>query len=129
MFEIEMNGTMYQFNFGIGFMRDADRGIQSKPDQNGVTQNLGLRYMIAGIMDGDCTKLSDALLLANKGFAPRLSQKDLDAYLEDESTDIDKVFDDVLGFLRTANATKKMTVYLEKAMKEEEEKQKAQMEA
>lgn len=129
MFEIEIKDAMYQFNFGIGFMRDADKGIQSKPDQNGVTQNLGLRYMIAGIMDGDCNKLSEALLLANKGFVPRLKGSELDAYIDDENTDIDKLFDDVLGFLRTANATKKMTVYLEKAMKEEEEKQKAQMEA
>ena len=118
MFEIEMNGTMYQFNFGMGFMRDADKGIQSKPDQNGVTQNLGMRYMIAGIMDGDCNKLSEALLLANKGFVPRLKGNELDAYIDDENTDIDKLFEDVMGFLRTANATKKTVVELEKAIAE-----------
>lgn len=118
MFEIEIKDTMYQFNFGLGFMREADSKLQSKPDQNGVAQNIGLRYMIAGIMDGDCAKLSDALLLANKGFAPRLSQKDLDTYLEDEGTDIDKVFDDVMGFLKTANATKKTVAELEKAIAE-----------
>ena len=118
MFEIEMNGTIYKFNFGIGFMRDADKEIQSKPDQNGVTQNLGMRYMIAVIMDGDCNKLSEALLLANKGFVPRLKGNELDAYIDDENTDIDKLFEDVMGFLRTANATKKMTAYLEKAIAE-----------
>ena len=118
MFEIEIKDTMYQFNFGLGFMREVEPKVRSKPDQNGVAQNIGLRYMIAEIMDGDCATLSDALLLANKGFVPRLSQKDLDAYLEDESTDIDKVFDDVMGFLKTANATKKTVAELEKAIAE-----------
>lgn len=118
MFEIEIKDKMYQFNFGLGFMREVQPKVQGRPDQNGVSPDIGLGYMVARIMDRDCITLSDALLIANKGFTPRLSQKDLDTYLEDKSTDIDKVFDDVMGFLKTANATKKTVAELEKAIAE-----------
>lgn len=114
MFEIEMNGTMYQFNFGMGFMRDADRGRKAAPDPNGIVENIGFRYMVAGIMQGSCESLEEALLLANKGFEPRVTMDILDKFIENECTDIDKLFDDVLGFLRTANATKKPMKSIEK---------------
>lgn len=118
MFELTMNGETYQFNFGMGFMRDADRGIKSAPDQNGVVLNIGANYMIGGIIDGDIEKLEEALILANKGFEPRVKLEDLDKFIDDQRTDIDKLFKDVKGFLRKAGATR----ILMKKLEAEEEK-------
>lgn len=113
MFELTINGEVYQFNFGMGFMREADKGIKSSPDQNGVVLNIGANYMIGGIVDGDIGKLEEALLLANKGFTPRVKLEDLDGYIDDPSTDVDKLFEDVKGFLRKAGATRILMKKLE----------------
>ena len=72
------------------------------------------------MLDGDLDALEDVLLVANKGFLPRLERTELDKHIEDENTDIDELFDTVLGFLESANATKKTT----RELKEEVEKQK-----
>ena len=124
MFELTINDTVYQFNFGMGFMREMDKRM-TKPIEGmpGKSKNVGLQYAIAGIIDGEVDTLADVLNVANKGFSPRVTSALLDSYIDDESTDIDQLFDDVLGFLKSANATKKTTVALLKAIEEEKAKQ------
>ena len=121
MYELQINGTTYEFNFGMGFMRGINKTI-AVPVENikGKTKDIGLQYKVAEMLDGDLDALEDVLLVANKGFLPRLERTELDKHIEDGNTDIDELFDTVLGFLESANATKKTT----RELKEEVEKQK-----
>lgn len=122
MFELTINDTVYQFNFGVGFLREIDPTVTKAIDGvKGKVENMGLRFAVAGIIDGDIVTLIDVLLRGNKGFEPRLTQKEIERYIDDENTDIDALFEDVLGFLKKANVTKKTTLN----MLEEVEKEKA----
>lgn len=126
MFELTINDTTYQFNFGMGFVREIDpTATKAIDDIKGKVQHMGLQFAVAGIIDGDVATLSDVLVRANKGFEPRVTQKEIDRYIEDENTDIDKLFDDVLGFLKRANATKKTTLTLLEQIEKEQEKEAA----
>lgn len=85
-------------------------------------KNIGLRYAVAGIMDGDVESLEDLLLVANKGQNPRATTEILDEYIDDPDTDINQLFEDTMGFLKSANATKKCVQNLEKTIEEEKAK-------
>ncbi len=123
MFEITINEVVYQFNFGMGFMREINKRVgapvEGLPD---VKKNIGLQYMIAGILDGDIEALVDILEAANKGQNPRLTRPMLDAYIDDENTDIDTLFDSVIDFLKNANATKRTMNKLLEAIEEQKAK-------
>lgn len=124
MFELTINDNVYQFNFGMGFLRDIDP-IVTKPIDDGVkgkVQNLGLRYTVGALIDNDPEALVDVLLRANKGCTPRLSQKEIESYIENENTDIDALFEEVLGFLKTANVTKKTALTMLEAVEAEKAK-------
>lgn len=122
MFELTINEAVYQFNFGMGFMREINKKItQPVDDLKDVKQNIGLRYYVLCLISKDIEALVDVLVVANKGQNPRITPALLDAYIDNECSDIDQLFTDVLDFLRNANATKSATV----AVMEEVEKQKA----
>lgn len=125
MYELQINQSTYEFNFGLGFMRALNKTI-SVPVENikGKTKEIGMQYKIAEVIDGDIEALEDVLLTANQGFSPRLERLELDKHIEDENTDIDELFEKVLGFLKSANATKKTT----REILEEVEKQKQNQE-
>lgn len=113
MFEITINEAVYPLNFGMGFLREIDKRVSAPVDgMHGVKQDMGLRYAVASIIDGDPKAVVDVLELANKGQTPRLTKAALDAFVEDENTDIDALFEDVKGFLSKANVTKKVTLEL-----------------
>jgi hypothetical protein len=124
MFELTIGGKVYEFNFGMGFMREINKKIgvpvDGLPD---VKKNMGLQYTVAGIMDGDLEALVDALDVANKGRVPRVTKEILDNYIDDPETDIDKLFAEVLDFLKKANATKKTVETLLEAIEAEKQKQ------
>lgn len=126
MFELTINNTVYQFNFGMGFMRELDPTV-TKPIEGvkGKVQNMGVQYAVAGIIDGDVATLADVLYRANKGCEPRLTQKDIENHIENPDTDIDMLFDDVLGFLKTANVTKKTTLNMLETVEKEKAKEAA----
>lgn len=112
-YEIEMNGQMYQFNFGMGFLKEINKTMQTPIDGvPGQKQNVGLNYALAGILDGDLEKLEDVLFLANKGQDPRLTRTMIDAHIDDPDTDIEALFEQVKDFLSSANATKKRMMQL-----------------
>lgn len=122
MFELTINGNVYGFNFGMGFMREMNRRISTPVEGLDVKKNIGLQYAVAGILDGDVEELVNVLEVANRGQELRITRQQLDNYIDDENTDIDKLFEDVLDFLKRANATKKVTV----SLMEELEKRKNQ---
>lgn len=124
--ELTINGQVYQFNFGMGFLRDVNKKIQVPVDNlKDVNKGIGLKYMIGSVMDGEVEPLVDLLDAANQGQTPRVTKELLDDYIDDPETDIDKLFEDTLGFLRTANATKKTVAEIEKAVAAEKERQEA----
>ena len=121
--ELTINGQVYQFNFGMGFMREMNKKVTMPVDGvKDAKKNNGLRYAVAGIMDGDVESLEDLLLVANKGQNPRATTEILDEYIDDSDTDIDQLFEDTMGFLKNANATKKCVQNLEKTIEEEKAK-------
>ena len=119
MMELTINGTVYEFNFGMGFLREINKRVQTPVDGlKGVDKNIGLQFTVASIIDGDVEALVDALDIANKGMSPRLTRQALDAYIDDPDTDIDGLFSMVIDFLSKENATKKTVASLQEAIKE-----------
>lgn len=127
MFELTINGQVYEFHFGMGFMREINKKIGAPVDgMPNVKKNIGLQYNVAGIIDGDVEALVEVLEVANKGRFPRVKREDLDAYIDSEDTDIDALFGSVLDFLKSANATKKTVATLLEAIEKEQAKQENQ---
>lgn len=121
MFELIINGETFQFNFGMGFMRDINKKVGTPVDGlPDIKRNIGLRYYIAGIIDGDLENLCEVLLVANRNQNPRVTPALLDAYIDDENTDVEKLFEDVLDFLKNANATKKTVESILEAIKNQQ---------
>lgn len=134
MYELEMNGQVVNLNFGMGFLREINRTLSAPVNGlNGVTQNIGLRYTVARLLDNDVEALVEVIDLANKGCEPRVTKSAIDLFIENEDTDIDEVFEKVLGFLEKANVTKKVTLEVIAEVEREKAKQeaieKAKMEA
>ena len=119
MMELTINGQVYQFNFGMGFLREANKTVSEKINNaTDKKKDVGATYMIAGIIDGDPEDLVNALDLANKGQSPRVTRALLDSYVESPDTDIDQLFENVLDFLERANVTKKIVERLKKRIEE-----------
>lgn len=107
MFELTINNTVYQFNFGFGFLRDINKTYKSVDEKTKQERELGLQYNIASLIDGDAEAIVTILDIANKGCDPRITRQDIEKYIEDENTNIDDLFDTVMDFLSKANCTKK----------------------
>ena len=107
MFELTINYTVYQFNFGFGFLRDINKTYKSVDEKTKQERELGLQYNIASLIDGDVEAIVTILDIANKGCDPRITRQDIEKYIEDENTNIDDLFDTVMDFLSKANCTKK----------------------
>lgn len=116
MFELTIKDTVYQFKFGMGFMREINKKHSAEVEGwKNVEQNVGLQYHVANVIGYDCESLVEILDCANKGRLPRVKRDLLDDYI-DECEDIDALFDEVIGFLKQENATKKVTArFLEAA--------------
>lgn len=108
MLELTINNEIYQFNFGMGFMREINKSVKTPVEGvKELNQHIGLRYKVGGLMDGDVEALVEVLEIANKSQNPRITRAGLDAYIDDPETDIDALFAEVLDFLSKSNATKK----------------------
>ena len=118
--ELEINGKVYRFKFGLGFVRYIDG--KSSIEQNGMQFGVGLENLIPNLMSGSVVTLADCLFAANRTENPRATQLIIDNYLEDEETDIDAVFDMVLDELKKSNDTKKKAVDLIEEIEKEIEK-------
>lgn len=105
-FELIMNGQPYAFNFGMGFLKAINSRATEKVPNSNYSVNTGAKYLMAQVMSDDVEALCDVLMTANKGETPRLNQKDLYTFIEDEDTDIEEVFAQVIDFFGKANATK-----------------------
>lgn len=122
MFELTIQDTVYQFVFGIGFLRAVNKRV-SVPVSGmpGVKKDIGFRYTVAGVIDGDVEALIELLDAGNFGQNPRITKALLESYIDDQSTDIDQLFGDVIDFLSRNNATKKTMESINQAIAENEE--------
>lgn len=75
MFELEMNGQVYQFNFGMGFLREINKTTTVPvKDIPGKVTNMGMQYAFAELLDGNVETLCNVLYIANKSQSPRLTK-------------------------------------------------------
>ena len=95
----------------------------------GVEQGIGLNLMIANIIDGSIEDLASAIMTANKTEEPRIKEDDLIEFLEDDATNIDEVFEKVLGFFEKANCTRKMFQNVQKSVETAQKLQEAELKA
>lgn len=124
--ELVINGTTYEFKFGMGFLRDIDS--THTIERNGITEKSGLFWSLAKLADEDLEELYKVLRIANKGFKPRLEQSEYDQWIDDEDTDIDQVFEEVMSFFEQSNSCRKQYLKVMK-IKQELEEQEAQVSA
>jgi hypothetical protein len=123
MFELTIKDTVYKFRFGLGFVREIDK-TRTEKDKNGNSQNVGLAYAVASLIDEDPLELVKILDIANKTEKPRLSRDELDRYIEDEA-DLEAICKDVLNFFKKGNSTKKKTAAVIELIEKEQAKQEA----
>ena len=121
--ELEIKGEIYSFKFGMGFLLDINKTYEVDSG-NRKKEKAGLAYNISGLIDKNPESLLAVLETANKTENPRITKGELMAYIEDEDTDIDNLFDTVMDFLSSANSTKNMTLKMKLAAKEAEEEEK-----
>lgn len=108
MYSLEINGTNYPLRFGMGFVNEINSRESVPVDgMPSVKQEVGLSLAIARILDGDLEALADVIIEANKTEEPKLTRTMVYDFFEDEKTDIEGVFETVVGFLKEANCTKK----------------------
>lgn len=118
--ELTINGQVFKFNFGMGFLREINK--TAKVHSGYVDKNVGFRYAVAGIIDRDPETLVDVLYTANSGQDPRVTKPLLDSYIDNENTDIEELFDTVMDFFEKTNATKSLTKKVLEAVEEERKK-------
>ena len=119
MMELTIDGNVYNFNFGYGFMKELNPRVKQPVEGiPGKVEEIGMKYEIARLLDGNIEALVNILMAANKGQTPRLTQKAMEAFIEDPDTDIDELFDEVKDFLSKANVTRRETQNLLKLMEQ-----------
>lgn len=117
--QLEINGTTFEFRFGIGFMKEIQSRYKEMASISVAIPN-GFKYVVASMLDGHIEDLFDILYTANKTEKPRITEKALMEYLEDESTDIESLIKEVKAFLLQANASKNLMNQIMKALAEEQ---------
>lgn len=129
MYTREINGKIYEFKFGIGFVRDIDKTQTTKGD-DGNQQKVGLVYAIAGLMDGDFEKLIDCLMLGNKYAAgERLERKTIEEWLESDGVYLEQEYRDLLDFFETSNFTRRKMTDLKETLQKNEQLKEANFQA
>ena len=88
---------------------------------NGVKVDAGFTFTFANFVDGSVVALVDILHAANVGQNPRITKEALDNYVE--NTDVDELYENVMGFLKTANVLKQQTTKFLKAVEESKKAQ------
>jgi len=102
--ELTIKGKQVHFKFGVKFVRELDKNLVI--EQNGVSFGLALAVKIIPELEmANVATLSNVLFLANRTETPKLSQGDIDDFI-DECEDIEKLFDDVLKEITESNTGK-----------------------
>ena len=124
--KIDINKKVYEFKFGVKFIRELDK--QMPITQDGVDFGLALSgKVLPELQNGNISTLARVLEIANLTEKTKISDGQLDDYIDDHE-DIEKLFDDVMKALADSNAGKlamkgfkERLAQAEKAKKELEE--------
>lgn len=103
--QVKINNKEVELKFGVKFVRELDKvaGL----DVNGASFGMGLTKSIPALNTADPAVLADVIYSAastNKAFRP--SQDDVDNFIDDYDSDLEKLFDDVTKEMSAANAIK-----------------------
>lgn len=121
MFTVDINGVAYPVRFGMNFVREINKRVTIPVEGwGGKEENVGLRYYIAQVLDGNLEALQQVIFVANKTEAPKLNVTTINEWFEDEETDIDSVFEMVMDFLSKANCTKRVCRQVNEAIEEQQ---------
>lgn len=106
--EITYKDKTYKFKAGIGFYKEIQKLAGRNFDGVDFRMNTGLTIYVALLQSYDVEAIEKVLLLMNKNAGgTQLTTAVCDAYLEDDSTDIEQLVTDILDFLSNANVCKK----------------------
>lgn len=119
--EYEIDGKMYQFKASFGFLHEVNSKIKVEVSEFKATQQKGLVWLVANMIDGDADALVTTLFNMNLGMSPRVTKAALEKFLEDHE-DIEAVFDEVLSFLFDANVCKKALKEVKKLYEDQKAK-------
>lgn len=121
MLEIEMNGKVYPFKFGVGFLSRAN--ARYKEIQSGMVPiEIGFKYLVARAEDGYADAIVDMLVMAAHGQKPCATRQTIEDYIDDEA-DVDALWEEIKGFLFRSAACKKLMTELTALMKAPEAEQ------
>lgn len=99
-----INGTDYQINFGVGFLRALDEKYYTET-KTGIKFGMGLEVKLPMLMANDTVTLSEFLYMGTCAEKKRPSQHEVDEYI-DTVDDIEDLFEKVVDELKKHNATK-----------------------
>ncbi|MGX7202394.1 hypothetical protein BCR22_07395 [Enterococcus plantarum] len=106
--ELEINGEVYQFVFGFGFVKEMNKRFAI--DGRGMKMNAGIDTVVTNLYMGDIEILVEVLKVANLTEKPRVSEKDIIEHIG--QCDVDTVFDKVMDGLKESGFTKRKTLKL-----------------
>nr|DAT49237.1 MAG TPA: tail assembly chaperone [Caudoviricetes sp.] len=104
MKQIEINGKKYDLHFGIDFIREMDKRYEFKGD--GVSFGMGLQAAVVYLKDFNSVAIADIIQAATTTQRPLLKNADIEAWIEAQGDNFEKVFDDFLSSLKKSPATK-----------------------
>lgn len=121
MLNLTIKDKVYSFNFGIGFVRKVN--ARNTQTINGIKKDVGLQFAIAAVIDRDLLDVVELLQIANEtAEGEKVTKKLLDAYIDDESTDVDALCAEILDFFEHSNAVKPTLVKVKELIAAQQEK-------
>lgn len=112
---LTINEREHELFFGIAFIRELDKKFCS--NVNGMNFGAGVRSAVVYLLDGNPVILVDIIQAATITNRRKLSEKDIEKWLE-EQDDLDVVFDDFLTCFKTSKLTKKTTMAIVEAVEQ-----------
>lgn len=114
---LEINGTDYEMRFGLGFLKEINKGRESTT--NNVDVRLGVENAVSALYTGDYLPLLDLIKAGTITEKQKPKDKEIDEFLME--ADLEELANDFLEELRTQSATKKKAERVLKSIKEAEE--------
>lgn len=116
--QLTINGTDYNFKFGIGFLRELDK--KHGMEKDGMKLGMGLQMTVTQVLNGDILMMIDYLMAANHYEKNNIAQRDLENYIENLD-DLDnlqnQLSEELINSSVTKSKTKAAKSQLEKAAK------------
>lgn len=110
--KIKINDKEFELNFGVKFVRTLDEAMPIKMSVRGAGEQsfgMALTKVVPALKVYDTAILSDVIYCATWANSPRPSRDDIDAYIDNPETDIEKLFKDVIDTMKKSNSVKLAT--------------------